>query len=113
MDPPLDPERVLMPDDLRPMLPRRGSLPRNESKFSFEIAWGGLRTMVWCEPGHIRKAEARGLDEVVTRFPELRRIARALGSTEAVLDGELVVLDEAGRPNPAALRDASAPALNR
>jgi bifunctional non-homologous end joining protein LigD len=105
MDPPLDPERVLLPDDLRPMLPRRGSLPRNEAKFGYEIAWGGMRTMVWCEPGHIRKAEARGLDEVVTRFPELRRIARALGSTEAVLDGELVVLDDDGRPNPAALRE--------
>jgi bifunctional non-homologous end joining protein LigD len=105
MDPPLEPERVLMPDDLRPMLPRRGSLPRNETKFGYEIAWGGLRTMVWCEPGHIRKAEARGLDDVVARFPELRSIARALGSTEAVLDGEVVVFDEEGQPSPAALRD--------
>jgi len=102
MDPPVDPERVLMPEDLRPMLPRRGSLPSQEDAFGYEIAWGGLRTMLWCEPGHIRKAEARGVDGVVSRFPELRGIARALGSTEAVLDGELAVLDEAGHPGAAA-----------
>jgi bifunctional non-homologous end joining protein LigD len=105
MDPPADPDRVLMPDDLRPMLPRRGALPRNESKFGFEIAWGGLRTLLWSEPGHVRKAEARGVEELVQKFPELRRLSRALGSTEAVLDGELVVLDEDGHPSEAGLRE--------
>jgi bifunctional non-homologous end joining protein LigD len=105
MDAPLDPGRVPIPDHLRPMLPRRGSLPRKQERFGFEIAWGGLRTMVWCEPGHIRKSEARGIDDVAMRFPELRRLARMLGSAEAVLDGELVVLDGEGRPNPDALRD--------
>jgi bifunctional non-homologous end joining protein LigD len=105
MDPPLDPQRVLMPDDLRPMLPTRGPLPRDESKFGFEIAWGGLRTMLWSEPGHVRKAEARGVEDLVMRFPELRRLARRLGSTEAVLDGELVVLDEDGHPDAAGLRE--------
>jgi bifunctional non-homologous end joining protein LigD len=105
MDPPLDPERVLMPDDLRPMLPTRGKLPSKEREFGFEIAWGGLRTLLWSEPGHVRKAEARGVDDVVMRFPELRRLARKLGPTEAVLDGELVVLDDEGRPNPDGLRE--------
>jgi bifunctional non-homologous end joining protein LigD len=105
MDPPVDPERVLMPEDLRPMLPRRGSLPGQEDAFGYEIAWGGLRTMLWSEPGHIRKAEARGVEGVVGRFPELRGIARELGSTEAVLDGELAVLDEAGHPDPELLRE--------
>ena len=105
MDPPADPERVLMPDDLRPMLAKRGKLPRNETKFGHEIAWGGLRTMLWCEPGHIRKSEARGLDDPMLRFPEVRRIARVLGSTEAVLDGEIVVLDDDGRPDAERLRE--------
>lgn len=105
MDPPLDPERVLMPDEMRPMLARRGSLPDDEDAYGFEIAWGGLRTLVWCEPGHIRKAESQGLDGTVDRFPELRRIARVLGSTEAVLDGEIVVLGEDGRPDAELLRE--------
>jgi len=105
MDPPLDPERVLMPDDLRPMQAKRGELPADEDEFGFEIAWGGVRTMLWCEPGHIRKADARGVEDPNMRFPELRRIARTLGSTEAILDGELVVIGEDGRPDAAALRE--------
>jgi len=105
MDPSLDPGRVLMPDDLRPMLPRLGKLPRNQGAYGFEIAWGGLRTLVWCEPGHIRKVESRGLTNTVELFPELRGIARQLGMTEAVLDGEIVVLDGDGRPSATQLRE--------
>src|SRR5205085_11671944 len=105
MDPPGDPDRVLMPDDLRPMLPKKGPLPKAESKFGYEIAWGGLRTMLWCEPGHIRKSEARGVEGPTDLFPEVRRIARVLGSTEAILDGEIVVLDEDRRPSAARLRE--------
>ena len=105
MDPPEDPDRVLMPDDLRPMLPRRGRLPARQERFGFEVSWGGLRTMLWSEPGHIRKAEARGLHGVIERFPELRGIARTLGATEAVLDGEIVVLDDAGTPAAEPLRE--------
>jgi len=108
MDPPLDPKRQPIPDDLSPMQHRRGELPE-EGEWGYEIAWGGLRTMVWCEPGHIRKSQSRGLDrETVEAFPEIRRIARSLGSTEAVLDGELVVLDADGAPDAARLRERKA-----
>ena len=105
MDPPLDPGRVLMPDELRPMLPRLGKLPRTQGAYGFEIAWGGLRTLVWCEPGHIGKAESRGLTSTVELFPELRGIAGQLGMTEALLDGEIVVLDDEGRPSATQLRE--------
>jgi bifunctional non-homologous end joining protein LigD len=104
MDPPLDPEREPMPDDLRPMLSIRGPLPGEPDGWGFEVAWGGLRTLLWCEPGHIGRALARSVEDPLQRFPELRRIARALGATEAILDGEIVVLDQDGAPRPAALR---------
>ena len=104
MDPPLDPERELMPDDLRAMQPVRGEMPKRQRDWGFEICWGGLRTLLWCEPGHIRRSQSRGLEsETVEIFPELRRIARTLGATEAVLDGEVVVLRD-GSPDPEALR---------
>ena len=104
MDPPLDPERELMPDNLRPMQPVSGEMPKRQREWGFEICWAGLRTLLWCEPGHIRKSQSRGLEaETVELFPELRRIARTLGATEAVLDGEVVVLRD-GAPDPEALR---------
>ncbi len=105
MDPPLDPGREPLPGEARPMLARRGTLPEDPGNWGFEIAWGGLRTLIWCEPGHIRRSRSRGLEaETVTMFPELRRIARALGSVEALLDGEVVVLGDAGAPAPERLR---------
>ena len=104
MDPPLDPGRELMPDDLRPMQPVRGEMPARQRDWGFEIYWGGLRTLLWAEPGHIRRSQSRGLEaETVARFPELRRIARSLGATEAIFDGEVVVLRD-GSPDPEALR---------
>ena len=106
MDPPLDPERQPFPAEMKPMQPRRGAMPSDPNAWGFEIAWGGLRTLLWCEPGHIRRSRSRGLEaETVDRFPELRRIARSLGATEAVLDGEVVVLDDEGRPSAERLRE--------
>ena len=106
MDPPLDSERAPIPDDLKHMQPTKGDLPGDPESWGFEIAWGGLRTMLWCEPGHIRRSMSRGLKkETVFAFPELRRIARSLGSTEAVLDGEIVVLSDDGRPDGRRLRE--------
>jgi bifunctional non-homologous end joining protein LigD len=105
MDPPLDPERRLMPDDLRPMQPVRGELPSDSGKWGFEVAWGGLRILLWCEPGHIRRSLARGVEEPAALFPEIRRIARTLGATEAVLDGEIVVLGEDEKPRGEWLRE--------
>ncbi len=105
IDPPLDPERRRLPEEARPMLPQRGALPKDSRGWGFEIAWGGLRTLLWCEPGHILRSRSRGLDpQSVTLFPELRRIARALGSVEALLDGEIVVLGEHGVPDAERLR---------
>ncbi len=105
IDPPLDPRREPLPTEARPMPYRRGTLPEDPGSWGFEIAWGGLRSMLWCEPGHILRSRSRGLDpETATVFPELRRIARVLGSTEALLDGEVVVLDEDGVPDRDQLR---------
>ncbi|MFN8160728.1 MAG: DNA polymerase ligase N-terminal domain-containing protein [Solirubrobacterales bacterium] len=106
ISPPTDPGRQPLPGELRPMLPRRGGLPAGEADWAFEISWGGLRTLLWCEPGHIRRSRSRGVDvETVELFPELRRIARAMGSVEAVLDGEVVVPGPGGLPAPRRLRD--------
>lgn len=101
IDPPLDPEREPFPGEMKPMQAVRGKLPGDPDEWGFEIDWAGLRTLVWCEPGHIKRSLSRGIDdETVFLFPEIRRIARALGHVEAVFDGEIVMLDEDGAPDP-------------
>jgi hypothetical protein len=47
--------------------------------------------------GEVAIASRRGLD-MAAWFTELRGLARALGRHQAVLDGEVVALDPAGRP---------------
>ena len=97
MDPPAHPDRVPMPERLKPMLARTGPLPAGD-KWGFEIKWDGIRALVYSQPGSLR-IESRNLRDLTAQYPELRRLGRALGSHEAILDGEIVALDAQGRPS--------------
>jgi bifunctional non-homologous end joining protein LigD len=93
MDPPADPTRRPVPDDLAPMLASPGRLPRSDDGWAFEVRWHGLRTLLTSSGGVVDLRDAEGAD-VSPKLPEVRRIGRALGMTEVVLDG--VVIDPAG-----------------
>jgi bifunctional non-homologous end joining protein LigD len=98
MDPPEDPDREPMPDRIEPMLARSGPLPREDGRWAYEIKWDGVRAIGYVEGGRLRLASRNGRD-ITPRYPELRELGRALGSAEAILDGEVVALDETGRPS--------------
>jgi bifunctional non-homologous end joining protein LigD len=97
MDPPEDPDREPMPEKLEPMLARTGPLPADDG-WGFEVKWDGVRAIAFVEGGRIRLASRKGND-ITPRYPELRELGRALGTSEAVLDGEVVAFDENGRPS--------------
>jgi bifunctional non-homologous end joining protein LigD len=99
MDPPEDPTREPMPEGLRPMLATLSDrLPRDESAYGFEVKWDGIRALAYVSGGRIR-LEARSGHDVSHRYPELRELGRRLGTTQVVLDGEVVALDSDGRPS--------------
>jgi bifunctional non-homologous end joining protein LigD len=98
MDPPADPEREPLPEHVVPMLAKLGDLPREEDRYGFEIKWDGIRALIYSEPGRLR-IEGRRLNDITSQYPELRPLNRELGSRPAVLDGEIVALDEEGRPS--------------
>jgi bifunctional non-homologous end joining protein LigD len=99
MDPPDDPTREPMPRDLRPMLATStDTLPHNDDGWAYEMKWDGMRALVMVEGGRVEATTRQG-NEATSRFPELAGLGRALGSTEAILDGEIVTLDENGRPS--------------
>jgi bifunctional non-homologous end joining protein LigD len=98
MDPPADAGREPMPERLLPMLAGAGPLPRQEADWSFEVKWDGVRAIAYVKPGRLR-LESRNLNDITDAYPEVRGILRDLGMREAVLDGEIVAFDDAGRPS--------------
>ncbi|MET0512363.1 MAG: non-homologous end-joining DNA ligase [Thermoleophilaceae bacterium] len=98
MDPPLDPGYEPMPDRLTPMLAKSGKLPRDEEKWAFEVKWDGIRTVLFCDHGHM-SLQGRNFTDFTPRYPEVRELARELGARRVILDGEVVAFDEQGRPS--------------
>ena len=98
MDPPADPAYEPMPDRIKPMMARSGKLPPREEQFGFEVKWDGIRTVAFCDHGHI-DLQGRNFSDFTPRYPEVRELARSLGSRRVVLDGEIVAFDDEGRPS--------------
>src|SRR4051794_5781024 len=100
MDPPAEGPHEPLPTGLRPMLATAAKrLPRDENAYAHELKWDGVRALAYCEPGRVR-LESRNLRDVSSQYPEVTGALReALGSHEALVDGEVVAFDEAGRPD--------------
>jgi bifunctional non-homologous end joining protein LigD len=98
MDPPEDPDREPIPSHIEPMLAMLSkALPRDEDNYAFEVKWDGVRSIAYVDGGRARFESRRGGD-ITSRYPELRGLGPALGSTAAVLDGEIVAF-EGERPS--------------
>jgi bifunctional non-homologous end joining protein LigD len=99
MDPAQDPEREPMPGRIEPMMAKLGDRPpRPDAGWGFEFKWDGIRALAYVEGGRVRLWSRSG-EDVTPRYPEVHAMGRALGSREVVLDGEIVALDEKGRPS--------------
>jgi bifunctional non-homologous end joining protein LigD len=103
-DPPTDPSWEPLPEELAPMLATPGSLPPtgDDHHWAYEFKWDGVRALARVEGGRLQLASRNGNDITVT-YPELRALGQALGSTQVLLDGEIVAMAE-GRPSFAALQ---------
>lgn len=97
----LDPPLPRLPAGLRPMLARPLPEPFDSSAHLFEPIWGGARALALIGPA----AEA-GMGDVVlvaedgTSGPaplDLAGLAARVHARSAVLDGEIVVVDDSGR----------------
>jgi bifunctional non-homologous end joining protein LigD len=79
-----------------PMKATLGRLPSGDG-WAYEVKWDGYRTVVFVDGGRTRLQSTSGRD-VTDRWPELAPIAEAVNAGSAILDAELVVLDDDGRP---------------
>ena len=88
-----------MPDRIEPMMARLITRPpAPDDAWGFEFKWDGIRAEAYVEGGTVRLVSRSG-ENVTARYPEVHAMGRALGSKEVILDGEIVALDEKGRPS--------------
>jgi bifunctional non-homologous end joining protein LigD len=84
-----------MPAAIEPMLPMLVREPFSDPEFLFELKLDGYRAICFVESGRVRFLSRKG-HSLTERFPELRRIS--VKATTAILDGEVVALDQEGMP---------------
>ncbi len=77
-----------------------GALPpeSQDHEWAYEIKWDGYRTLAFIDAGSVRLQSSNSLD-VTAKYPELGDLPGAVNAGGAILDGELVVLDDTGRPS--------------
>lgn len=92
-------------EDLRPMLstsatPERAKLAARRwgDPVWAEAKWDGIRAIgVW--DGSRLRLVARSGNDVTAKYPEVTEIDVGLGPEPAIIDGEIVAIDENGRPS--------------
>ncbi|MBV8256918.1 MAG: DNA ligase D, partial [Actinobacteria bacterium] len=75
--------------------------------WTFEPKWDGYRALGYVRGGDA-KLVSRNRNDLTTRFqPVAKELVKALRSPDAVVDGEVVALDETGRPSFSAMQQGS------
>ncbi len=102
VNPPTRDEALAAPPRPKPLTPMLASLGAvgdltDESEWAFELKWDGIRAIAEIAHGQVRLTSRNGVD-ITASYPELAELATALVG-DAVLDGEIVALNRAGRPD--------------
>lgn len=92
------PVREIRADDVAPMLAETRDAPFSRAGWLFEVKLDGYRMRAVKENGAARLITRNGNDYSAA-FPELIRPIAALPYANVLMDGELVILDDAGRPS--------------
>jgi bifunctional non-homologous end joining protein LigD len=87
-----------MPSRVEPMLATLADHPFSDPNWLFEIKWDGVRALARIENGTLALRSRTGVD-IAKRYPELASLPSALAARQAILDGEIVALDEQGHSN--------------
>ena len=66
--------------------------------WAYEIKWDGYRTIVFIDGDTVRLQSTSGKD-VSERWPEFAGLAASINAQAVILDAELVVFDDDGRPS--------------
>jgi bifunctional non-homologous end joining protein LigD len=88
--------KAAFPARLEPALATLEDRPFSDPAWLFEIKWDGVRALSRVRDGRVELRSRTGRD-ITSHYPELADLPSRLDAREALLDGEIVVLDERGR----------------
>jgi bifunctional non-homologous end joining protein LigD len=88
---------------IKPMMATAAAELPTGPDWTYEVKWDGYRTMA-VKDGQRVTLISRNLKDVTAQYPPVSAAVAALAARSATLDGELVALDENGRPSFQALQ---------
>jgi bifunctional non-homologous end joining protein LigD len=84
-----------MPDAIEPMMATLAETPPRGDDWLFEVKWDGVRALAFIDHEELR-LQARSGQRCERQYPELAVIPHQIAVRQAVLDGEIAVLDSKG-----------------
>jgi bifunctional non-homologous end joining protein LigD len=84
-----------MPAAIEPMKATLADRPPRGDDWLFEIKWDGVRAIAYVDHEEVRLVSRNGL-RCERQYPELATIHHQVAARQAVLDGEIAVLDQKG-----------------
>ncbi len=93
-----------MPEFIAPMRATLASEPFDDPDWLFEVKWDGYRVEAVVRDGRAR-LWTRNRQDAAAYFPDLAGPAPWIDAREAIIDGEVVALDDDGRPRFSLLQD--------
>jgi bifunctional non-homologous end joining protein LigD len=87
-----------MPEVIEPMRATLVDEAFSHPEWLFESKWDGVRAICFIEDGKV-SFFSRNEKEMSFRYPELAHIGHAINAQQAILDGEIVALNEEGLPS--------------
>ncbi len=87
---------ALMPHSIAPMLASLATRPPSGAGWLYEVKWDGVRALCFVENNELCIFSRTG-KRCDQQYPELSVLPRQVKASQAILDGEIAVLDEKGR----------------
>jgi bifunctional non-homologous end joining protein LigD len=89
-------KKAAMPATLEPMLAALADEPPPGDQWLYELKWDGVRAICFIDKGKLR-IDSRTGKRVEEKYPEIADLVSLVEFKSAILDAEIVVLDDKGR----------------
>jgi bifunctional non-homologous end joining protein LigD len=87
-----------MPGKIEPMMAAlAGDAPQGDG-WIYEVKWDGVRALCFVDSNGVRASSRKGT-AITAQYPEVGQLSACVSGGSAILDGEIVATDEAGRPS--------------